>query len=170
MPDFLSLTELKRRLHISFDDDDFELQSYLDAAQSYLADPENGILRRPVVAQEFTEEFSSFGCVDLAFPDDARDVSITYLDADGAEQAVGAIYSVRNGQLRLNKGETWPHTSGPVIVTYTAGWEPEQVPTAIKEAGYFIARSYYDQVDELDIERFRAIVAFKVSAFRRVTL
>jgi hypothetical protein len=170
MPDFLQLAELKRRLHITFEDDDAELQGYLDSAQSYLADPENGILRRPVVAQEFTEEFDSFADVDLGFPDDARSVSVTYLDADGVEQALGPIYDVKSGHLRLRHGETWPSAVRPVTVTYTAGWEVDQVPHAIKEAGHFMARSFYEQGDEIDVDRLRAIVALKVSAFRRATL
>lgn len=170
MPDFLSLPELKRRLHVTFDDDDSELQSYMDSAQSYLADPENGVLRRPVVAQEFTEEFNSFACVDLAYPDDARAVSVEYTDADGADQVLGDIYTVRRGGLRLNAGETWPSATGPVVVRYTAGWELDEVPRAISEAGYFIARSFYEQGDEIDADRFRSIVAFQISGFRRATL
>lgn len=170
MPSFLHLSEIKTRLHITFDDDDAELWGYLDAAESYLADPENGILRRPVVAQEFTEIFDSFGCVDLAFPDDARDLEVAYTDPDDLPQVLGPIYTLRRGVLVLNHGETWPRAVGPVTVTYTAGWEIERVPSGIREAGYFIARSYYEQGDEIDADRFRSVVAFKVAGFRRVTL
>lgn len=170
MLDFLILDELKDRLHITFDDDDLELQGYLDAAQSYLADPENGILRRPVVAQEFTEVFDSFACVDLAFPDDARDVSIAYTDPDGLPLTLGPVYTLRRGVLALRRGETWPRAAGPVTVTYTAGWDVRDVPAAIREAGYFIARSYYEQGDEIDADRFRSVVAFKIAGFRRATL
>jgi hypothetical protein len=170
VPDFLDFDELKRRLHVTFDDDDAELQGYLDAAQSYLADPENGILRRPVVAQEFTEVFAGFGCVDLAFPDDARDVSVAYIDSSGLPQTLGPIYTIHRGQLVLAIGSTWPHARGPVTVTYTAGWNEAEVPDGIREAGYFIARSYYEQGDEIDVDRFRSVVAFKISGFRRATL
>ena len=170
MPNFLSLDELKRRLHITFADDDAELQGYLDAAESYLGDPENGILRRPVVAQEFIEVFDSFDCIWLAFPDDARNLSIAYTDHDGLPLLVGDIFTTHRGRLMLNHGQAWPRHTGPVTVTYTAGWEAGSVPAGIQEAGYFIARSYYEQGDELDSDRFRSVVAFKVSGYRRVTL
>ena len=170
MPQFLDLAELKNRLHITFADDDAELTGYLDAAESYLADPENGILRRPVVAQEFTEIFDRFDCVDLAFPDDARNVSIAYTDPDGLPLTLGPVYTLRRGVLALSRGETWPRAAGPVTVTYTAGWELEAVPAGIRETGYFIARSYYEQGDEIDADRFRSVVAFKIAGFRRATL
>lgn len=169
MPNFLSLMELKERLHITFDDDDAELQGYIDAAESYLADPQNGILGRPVLATEFVERFAGFSAVALAFPDDVTAVSVTYVDADGAEQDLPEIYRVEDGALILNYGENWPQARS-VTVTYTAGWAPNAVPAAIKEAGYFIARSYYEQGHEIDQDRFRAVVAFMVAGYRRVGL
>lgn len=170
MPQFLELSELKRRLHITFEDDDVELNGYLDAAESYLGDPENGILRRPIVAQEFTEMFDSFECIWLGFPDDARDLSIAYLDPEGLPLVVGDIFTTYRGQLLLNHGETWPRRTGRVIVTYTAGWPIGEIPAGIQEAGYFIARTYYEQGDEMDADRFRSVVGFKVAGYRRATL
>lgn len=169
MPNFLSLTELKGRLHITFADDDAELQGYIDAAESYLADPQNGILRRPVLATEFVERFDRFSDVALAFPDDVTAVSVAYIDADGAEQDLAEIYTVEDGYLVLNRGETWPQARS-VTVTYTSGWASNAVPAAIKEAGYFIARSYYEQGHEIDQDRFRAVVAFMVAGYRRAGL
>lgn len=169
MPNFLSLVELKERLHITFDDDDAELQGYIDAAESYLADPQNGILRRPVLATEFVERFAGFDAVALAFPDEVTEVSVSYIDADGVDRDLPKIYRVEGGKLVLNHGESWPQARS-VTVTYTAGWTVNGVPAAIKEAGYFIARSYYEQGHEIDQDRFRAIVAFMVRGFRRVTL
>lgn len=169
MPNFLSLMELKERLHITFDDDDAELQGYIDAAESYLADPQNGILRRPVLATEFVERFSGFRTVALAFPDEVTSVSITYVDADGAEHDLPPIYRVEDGALILNDGENWPQARS-ATVTYTAGWEYDFVPPAIREAGYFIARSYYEQGHEIDQARFRSVVSFMVAGYRRVGL
>lgn len=170
MANFLSIIELKERLHITFDDDDAELQGYLDAAESYLGDPQNGILWRPVIAQEFTEVFARFSDVEIAYPDGVDAVSVTYIDADGAEQTLGDIYTVKGGALCLKSGEKWPPHTGDVIVTYTSGWQPSDVPAGIKEAGYFIARSYYEQGHDIDQNRFRSVVAFMVAGYRRAGL
>ena len=169
MPNFLSLIELKERLHITFDDDDAELQGYIDAAESYLGDPVNGVLHRPVLAQDFVERFSRFEDVCLAFPDEVSTLSVAYVDADGVDQALGDIFAVENGCLVLNYGERWPQARS-VTVSYRAGWEDGFVPAAIKEAGYFIARSFYEQGDQIDQNRFRSVVAFKIAGFRRATL
>lgn len=169
MSNFLSLIELKERLHITFDDDDAELQGYLDAAESYLGDPVNGILHRPVLAQDFVERFSGFESVCLAFPDEASDFAVTYLDANGIEQSLGETFTVEGGYLVLNHGQRWPQAKS-VTVSYRAGWDEAEVPAAIREAGYFIARSLYEQGDQIDQNRFRSVVAFKVAGFRRATL
>ena len=171
MPNFLNITELKERLHIAPEvgDYDLELQGYIDAAESYLGDPVNGILHRPVLAQDFVERFRRFEDVCLAFPDEVQTVSVSYVDADGAEQALGDIFTVENGCLVLNHGENWPYARS-VTVSYRAGWEPYAVPQAIREAGYFIARSYFEQGDQIDHNRFRSVVAFKVAGFRRATI
>lgn len=169
MPNFLNIRELKERLHITFDDDDLTLQGYIDAAESYLSDPVNGILHRPVLAQDFVERFARFDDVCLAFPDQVSDLSVSYVDARGVEHSLGDIFTVENGHLLLNYGEHWPHAKS-VTVSYRAGWEPHEVPQAIREAGYFIARSYYEQGDQIDHNRFRSVVAFKVAGFRRATL
>ena len=170
MPNFLTLTELKERLHITFEDDDAELQGYIDAAESYLSDPYNGVLHRPVLATEFVETFPSVNCVSLAFPDEVLAFSVAYVDPDGVKQDLPEIYTVHNGRLALNPGESWPSAKS-VTVTYTAGWpDPDFVPAGFKETGYFIARSYYEQGDKIDQDRFRAIVSFKIAGFRRATL
>ena len=169
MPNFLSLIELKERLHITFDDDDAELQGYIDAAESYLGDPLNGVLHRPVLAQDFVERFARFEDVCLAFPDEVSILEVSYLDGDGVEQVIGDIFTVENGCLVLKYGERWPQARS-VTVSYRAGWEPHAVPPAIREAGYFIARSFYEQGDQIDQNRFRSVVAFKIAGFRRATL
>lgn len=169
MPNFLTLGELKGRLHITFDDDDGELAGYLAAAESYLGDPQNGILHRPVVAQEFTETFAGFAEVQLAFPDEVSAVSVAYADAEGLEQTLPEGFTLADGRLMRAPGATWPRARR-VTVTYTAGWLPGQVPRAICEAGYFIARSFYEQGDKIDPERFRSVIAIKVAGFRRATL
>lgn len=169
MPNFLTLHELKERLHITFDDDDAELQGYIDAAESYLGDPVNGILHRPVLAQDFVERFERFDDVFLAFPDEVSTLSVSYMDASGVEQDLGEIFTLECGRLVLKHGERWPQ-GRDVSVSYRAGWELDFVPAAIREAGYFIARSYYEQGDKIDPVRFRSVVAFKVAGFRRATL
>ena len=169
MPEFLDLDVFKQQGKIDFADDDAEISSYLDAAESYLADPANGILCRPIVETEFTESFSSFRSVNLSYPDLITTSAVTYVDVEGQEQTLATIYAIQDGTLVLNPGETWPRAIS-VTVTYTAGWPINDVPDAIRQAGYFIARSFYEEGSNINHNRLRSIVAIMVRGFRRQTI
>ncbi|MGB1215952.1 MAG: head-tail connector protein [Pikeienuella sp.] len=167
MPNYLLLSEIKRRLRISFDDDDAELAGHLRAAESYLGDPVDGVLQRQVVRASFVETFNSFSDVCLEWPDNVSDVFVTYVDGDGATQTLGSIYTVSDGRLELNYEKTWPAPAENVIVSYSSGWDAADIPAGISDIGYFIAQTFYDLGVEVDYDRLRKIVAFKAAPFRR---
>lgn len=168
MPDYLELDEIKALLKIQFDDDNALLIRLLNAAEGYLSDPQNGILRRPVLSTEFVETFDDFASVRLQFPDEITAYSVAYTDADGADQVLPDTYTIADGQIVLNHGEAWPARQGNVVVTYTSGW-PE-APEPIKDAGYTYVQIMYDFGPDYDMQRMRDLIAFKISGFRRVEL
>lgn len=171
MPEYLTLTRFKEALHYDGDDDDATLTGLLDAAESYIGDPENGILRRPVAVTAFSEEFDSLSDVQIRFPDGATVTSVTYTDADSQEQTLGAIFRLIDGQLTALEGETLPASKYPVTANYTAGFA--EVPEAIAAAGYFYAGTLFEaqsDASKMKPEMLRQLIAQMLSGYRRPTL
>ena len=171
MPYYLTLNDLKERLHFDGDEDDMTMTGLLDAAEAYIGDPDNGILRRPVVPTAFTERFNSFADISIRFPDNATITSITYLDDQGDEQTLAAVYELVGADIELLNGETWPSHNAPVIVSYTAGFDvvPEQVVTA----GYFYAGTLYEaqsDASKMKPEMLRQLMCQMLAGYRRATL
>ncbi|MDO6587335.1 hypothetical protein Q4543_17625 [Salipiger sp. 1_MG-2023] len=169
MPDYLSVADFKAERRIEHSEEDARISRLLDSAEQRIGDPENGILRRPVIRQEFSENFDSFEDVELAHPDGATISGLTYESA-GVSASVTATYTLEDGRLRLAYGETWPASVERVSVTYDAGWSAEDVPEALKDIGYFIAGQMYDNADTFDAERFRRVLAFMASGYRRAVI
>lgn len=170
MPSFLTLAGFKEYLQIDWTEDDTALTGLLDAAEGYLADPENGILGRPVPVTPFLETFDSLSDVRLRFPDGASIASVTYTDLEGAEQSLGAIYTLSGDFLELDSGQSWPGHKAPVIVSYEAGFTT--IPPQIITAGYFYAASIFEQRDseKMKPEMLRQVIALMVGGYRRTGL
>ncbi|MGC1497294.1 MAG: head-tail connector protein [Sulfitobacter sp.] len=171
MPNYLTIDALKQRLHFDGDEDDTVMTGLLDAAEAYIGDPDNGILRRPVVVEAFTETFNSLSDVRLRFPDGATVTSVTYTDFDGAEQALGAVYSLIGDALVLLAGEVWPQHKSPVTVIYTAGFVT--IPEPIISAGYFYAGTLYEgqaNASMMKPEMLRQLMCQMLAGYRRSTL
>ncbi len=168
MPTFLDLNEVKAYLQISHSDDDAMLAQLIDAAEHYIADPYDGILGRPVSVQSFTEKFSSFSDVALAFPDNAAIASVTYIDVDNATQTLGDIYTLDGEKICLNSGETWPSANAPITVQYSAGYAV--VPAQIKAAAHYYIAVMFDQRHTVDPKRLREVIAAMLAGYRRVGL
>lgn len=167
MPAFLYLSTFKQHAAIDHNDADVLISGYLDAAEAYLGDPENGWLRRPVVAQSFTESFASFEGVALTHPDLAE---ITSLTVDGEEVSFG--YDLIGGALSLHSGEEWPDVDEEVRVTYEAGWSADSVPQPIVNAGYYIAATLYEHRNsgEGSAENLNSYLAIALAGYRRPAL
>ncbi|MGB0855036.1 MAG: hypothetical protein ACPGSI_17195 [Pikeienuella sp.] len=170
MPDFLTLSEFKDYMQVTWTEDDTTFTALLDAAESYLADPDNGILGRPVITTAFSEEFDSLPEVRIAHPDGASITTVTYTDTDGQAQTLGDIFRLKGDCLVLNYGETWPAHIAPVTVAYSAGFAT--APQAIKTAGYFYAASLFEQRDseKMNPETLRRVIAMMVAGYRRIGL
>jgi len=171
MPEYLTMPTFKETLHYDGSDDDTTLTAILDAAEAYIGDPENGILRRPVTVTEFTERFESLSDVLLRFADGADVSAVTYLTQDNQTVPLGAIYEVIDGALSLLPGEAWPSHRSPVIVTYTAGFTT--IPAPIIAAGYFYAGTLYEaqsDASKMKPEMLRQLMAGMLAGYRRPTI
>ncbi len=138
----VSLAEAKAHLRVEASDDDDMIEALVAGATSHL-DGWSGILGRCLVEQEWKASFHCFRRVmRLPFPD-VTDASISYFDADDAEQSVGAAnFSIKeDGQgTFIWFDEFWqaPTTFArpdAVQITFTAGYgAASDVPQPIRQA------------------------------------
>ena len=125
MAGFISLADAKAHLKIEYDEEDALIGGYIEAASAFV-ERETGH-----VAETRTEAFAfdRFGCgLDLRLrPVAADSVEVSYLDADGEEQAFADVRLVeKNGTLRVSPaiGSNWPTASrgiSTIIVEASVG-------------------------------------------------
>jgi uncharacterized phiE125 gp8 family phage protein len=159
----VTLDELKKHVKADdFNDDDAQLEIFLDAAIDFVAERTGLTLRRSTWRIERCDWWSDCLHVLLA---PVRDIAVTYLDAAGAEQTVEAsLYRwerTRLGvaELHFSNAFTWPQikadTSNAVQIQIEAGFDqdpnmtgagddPELVfPPRARQAVLMIAASWY---------------------------
>lgn len=171
MPDYLTAAGLRESLNYDSDESDTKMDALLSTAEAYIGDPDNGVLRRPVVVTAFSEEFDSLSDVQIRFPDGANIADVTYTDADGAQQTLGAIYTLRDDALTLTAGNTWPSSQYPVTVNYSAGFA--DVPQPIIDAGYFYAGTLLEAQSDasaMNPDFLRKLMGMMLAGYRRATI
>lgn len=117
----LSLEDAKAHLRFDGDAEDAYISDLILEAESYM-DGRSGILGRCMVAQTWRYSFEALpSIIPLGMPD-ARSVAVTYLDEDGASQAVaqedltlregagGALLVYSGDGLTLSADEDYPVT------------------------------------------------------------
>lgn len=134
----VSVAEAKLRLRIDGTDDDADLGMMISAARS-MCEQQTG---RAIALSTYELRIDAFpaGEIRLMWPPVASVESITYLDADGAEQTLPqAAYALdahsEPGWILPAHGTDWPATidaANAVTVTYTAG-EGADCPAALKQ-------------------------------------
>lgn len=122
--------------------DDTLIATLIGAAVGTL-DGYHGTLGRCLVSQTWAQTFDHFDSR-LCLPFPALSVaSVTYLDADGAEQTAStSLYALRHDALgsyvALRSGQSWPSTyceAEAVTVTFVAGYgDAGDVPSPIRQA------------------------------------
>jgi uncharacterized phiE125 gp8 family phage protein len=134
----VSLADMKLHLRVDGTAEDASITSMIHAARSHL-DGWTGVLGRALDAQTWRQDFDGFaGALYLPLHPVISISSVTYVDAEGATQAVDpAVYTIlRNGLGAYavpRDGQLWPQASGLVSVTYIAGdGAPDAVKAAIK--------------------------------------
>lgn len=159
----VTLDELKRHVQAAdFSDDDDQLEIFLDAAIDFVAERTALTLRRSTWRVDRCDWWS--GCLQvLLWP--VRDVTITYLDADGATQSVDAgLYhwqrtALGDAEIRLLEAFTSPavkaDTFNAVQLEIEAGFDedpnktgagddPDLVfPPRARQAVLMVAASWY---------------------------
>lgn len=79
--------------------------------------------------------------------------AFTYIDADGATQAVDSasyvVPATEPAEIYLKKGYSWPLTEGnegDITIRFTAGYETAQdIPADLLQAVFFLAGHFYEQ-------------------------
>ncbi len=173
----VSLQEAKTHLRVDFADEDMLVGGYLEAATSYL-DGHSGILGRCLVTQTWAQSFDDFaGCLRLPFAGvDIDSVEVTYLDANGAEQALAStVYAVltdeRGPYLELRSGQRWPSISSEAAaVTVEADYgygAAAKVPSALKSAILLHVQALYERGDDTALMRSHAAL---IAPYRRISV
>ncbi len=180
----VTLTEMKTHLRIDGSDEDTLVQSYIDAATSYL-DGATGILGRCLLTQTWAVKLPSFPSADFKFPFpdvDGSAVVVKYYDSDDVEQNVAAAeYSVHEGaasaHLTFRSTYTIPSIADrddAVSITFDAGYgAASDVPAAIRNAiMIMVARAYQDRegVEASGGGMSRDPVYMLIAPFRRIAI
>lgn len=119
----------------------------MNAALDYVGTQTGRILKRGTQ----TQHFDCFGVLEL-IGDNPSDVVVTYLDDNGVSQTLpSSVYGVKTHKARpyitLAHGEAWPSTQAEeaaITVTYTAGYDANSVPDALKSAVLIEAATNYE--------------------------
>lgn len=139
-PHLVSLAEAKAHLRVDHSDDDLLIQTYVEACSEWIDGPA-GWLQRAVGRQTLELRQCDFGCpvggvYPLPFPPLVSITSMTYVDADGAEQTLPAeTYATVTKGYCLANGASWPALRGDVEgvrIRYEAGYA--LVPQTIRAA------------------------------------
>lgn len=125
----INLREAKEQCRILHDDEDLLIQSYLDAAVSWL-DGYSGVLGRCMVTQTWRADITRLGeTIALPFPD----IQIT--SADFSDTTGGALAYEMHESLAYPALMPRGGFGRPASVIFTAGYGPAHaVPEALKQA------------------------------------
>lgn len=142
----VTLAEAKAHLHFDSAIEDTRISDLIETATQRL-DGRDGKLGRCLITQQWRMTLPCFPrVIAVPLPPCQAIVSITYLDADGAEQTLDpSAYRVAglNGSdpatIRPAYGTSWPdhrHDVESVTVTFTAGYgdAPANVPSPLRSA------------------------------------
>lgn len=125
----ITLDDAKAQCRVDSDHEDMLIQSYLDAAVSWL-DGYSGILGRCMVTQTWRADITRLGeIIALPFPD----IQIT--SADFSDAAAGALVYEMHESLAYPALMPRGGFGRPASVIFTAGYGPASaVPEALKQA------------------------------------
>lgn len=150
-PTFLpvSVADVKSRLKIEHNDDDADIDSYIEQAVSDL----QGDLSMQFASATYKLHLDGFcNRMELRRPPVTSVSSITYLDTDGTEQTLSSsvyrsILTATPSWVELAYNQTWPITRGisrDVTITFVTGYaSPSAVPDRIKNLIAWCVRRDY---------------------------
>lgn len=131
--DIVSLEEAKAHLRVDYDDDDALIGAIVSSAVARL-DGFQGVLGRALLPQTWAQEYDGFsGDLVLPFGPILSVTSVAYDSETFSDYRL--LVDGRGPFLRVNDGESWPSSDGPVTVTFQAGYaDAASVPSPIKSA------------------------------------
>lgn len=159
----VTLAELKAHVQAAdFDDDDAQLEIFLDAAIDFVADRTGLTLRRSSWRIDRCDWWS--GCLQVLLAP-VRDVTLIYIDTDGAEQTVAAdLYRWQRTELGAAEIHFLDAFTSPTVkadtfnavqVELEAGFDPDptatgagddpelEFPMRVRQAVLMLAASWY---------------------------
>ncbi len=148
----VTLAEVKAHCRVGENDDDAVLSGLLAAATDYIDGPQ-GLLGKCMVTQTWVQKLEDFAdCVRLTVAPVASVSTITYYDADNAEQTLSAtVYELRRDTLgayvALKSDQSWPtiyDRKDAVTITFFAGVAAADVPDTLKTAVLMLV-SHWDE-------------------------
>lgn len=160
----IELATVKRRLHITHNDDDDELAGIIAACVSCLDGP-TGSLGRCLITQTWDERFERFppgrSPLTLALAPVADVASVSFYPADGSAlqaMSLADLDIASDGEqaiLTPLNAAGWPAIDRrrpfPVVVRYSAGYgdAPDKIPAPISEALMLHIGTLYERRDAL---------------------
>lgn len=158
----ITLDEAKEQCRVDGDHEDLLIQSYLDAAVSWL-DGYSGVLGRCMVTQTWRADITRLGeIIALPFPD------IQVTSADFSDDTGGALVyewheSMASPALLPRGG-----FGRPASVLFTAGYGgAHAVPEGLKQAVRLLVQSYYERdADPVVADRIMKSVNMLIAPFR----
>lgn len=157
----VSLEEAKRRLHVTFDDDDEDIKLMI----SSMRDHAEKYCNTRFASQ--TVEMRCDGFCDFARLPEAPVASVTsivYVDTDGNDQTLAdTVYELRNDNLEVaivtKYGQRWPATrSGSrIVVTAVVGYPA--APDAVRHAILLNIIDAYENRENAELDDWTAFDA-----------
>lgn len=144
----VTLAEAKVQCRVTHDDEDAYLEGLIRAATTYV----ESTLGRTIAVRTWKLTLDEFADAIEILRGPVQSVdAVQYSDEDGLTQTASAsLYSTDLVSSRqwvlLNTGESWPTTLdgvNAVSVTYTAGYEPADVPADIRHAILLLIGHWY---------------------------
>lgn len=128
----VSVDDVKAHLRIETTKEDYLLEAYVKAAQTYA----ENYCKRSFMPKTYVmklNEFPASGIIEMPFPPlstNSTDVAITYINTTGGSTTLSSTYYSVDyysspGKVVLNKDLSWPETYGhyqDVTVQYKAGY------------------------------------------------
>ncbi len=164
----VTVEEAKRRLHVTFDDDDEDIKLMISSMRDHAEKYCNTRLASQTV------EMKCDGFCDFARLPEAPVASVTsiaYVDTDGNDQTLAdTVYELRNDGLEvaiiLKYGQQWPATQMASRITVTAVVGYVEAPPAVKHAILLNIADGYENRENAELEEWTAFDALLCN-FRR---
>lgn len=146
----ITLDEAKAHLRVVFDDEDDYIASLIVAARQMA----EGKLNRTITQRVREQAFCGWGRMPLLKPPFVQIESVSYIDADGNEQTLEAsdiTVTTRSEPAAVALAPALRNSPPPlsnideaVIVRYTAGYAPGEVPRPIVQWMLLVIGSLYE--------------------------